>query len=278
MNYRHIYHAGNICDVVKHAVLTLLLRHLRAKDTAFSVLDTHAGIGRYDLDNESAQKTGEAEAGIRKLWDSARHKQLTDYLDIVRETNPNGMLRFYPGSPLIIRKMLRPHDRLTACELHPEDAQSLKRYFHHDKQVHVHNRDGYEAIPALLPPKEKRGLVFIDPPFESGDEFSRLVEAIITINRRWPQGQAAIWYPIKERPTIWRFHEALANSGVSDILCAEFIHDDESRSDRLNGCGFVFLAPPWRFDTQLAELLPLLHEALGTATSNQRITWITERT
>jgi 23S rRNA (adenine2030-N6)-methyltransferase len=264
LNYRHIYHAGNICDVVKHAVLTLLVGHLRAKDKGFTVLDTHAGAGLYDLDDPRARKTDEAATGIRRLFAAEPIPELADYVRVVRALNPEGAVRHYPGSPVFARHLLRPQDRLMACELHPEDARALKRRFFGDKQVQVHRRDGYEALQALMPP-EKRGLALIDPPFETPDEFARLTLALAMLHRLWPHGQMAIWYPIKERPAIWRFHEALMETSIPKLLCAEFIYDEETRHDRLNGCGFIIVNPPWQFDSQLVRLFPALHRALQTA-------------
>ena len=276
MNYRHIYHAGNICDVVKHAVLVMLLERLREKETPFAVLDTHAGAGLYDLDHPFSLKTAEADAGIDKLSEGEPIAELAQYEAI--KATLNGGRRFgslYPGSPLIISEMIRPVDRLIACELHPEDHQTLRKTMAPSPNAHIHQRDGYEALRALLPPPEKRGLVFIDPPFEVTDEFTRLVEATQTVATRWPQGQLAIWYPIKERPAIWRFHEQLVELGLPKMLLVEFIYQEETRADRLNGCGFIFLNPPWQFDTKLAAVLPKIHAALQTPYQGVTIKWLT---
>src|ERR1700722_14232108 len=244
MNYRHIYHAGNICDVVKHAVLVLLIEHLRAKDGGFCVLDTHAGIGLYDLHDPRAAKTGEAQGGIMKLLAAAPVPGLEPYYDVLQKLNPQEGFRFYPGSPLLAAHMLRPQDRLIACGLHEEDARELRRNFRDRKQVQIHHRDGYEALRAFLPPEEKRGCVLIDPPYEQPDEFEKLGVAVADAYKRWPQGMFAIWYPIKERPAIWHFHEALIATGIRKQLCAEFVYEEEIRADRLNGCGFILINPP----------------------------------
>ena len=263
MNYRHIYHAGNICDVVKHAVLALLISALRTKEKGFAVLDTHAGVGLYDLDDPRAAKTGEAEAGIRCFFKAAPSPLWDDYSRVVRAMNPDGVLRFYPGSPVLTHRLLRPQDRLMACERHPDDCLALKKQFSGDPQTQIHHRDGYEALKALLPPPEKRGLVLIDPPFEATNEFERLVEAVALLHKRWPQGHVAIWYPIKERPAIWRFHEALVSLNIPNILCAEFLHNEETRHDRLNGSGFIVMNAPWEFETKLDGLFSALLNTLG---------------
>jgi 23S rRNA (adenine2030-N6)-methyltransferase len=275
MNYRHIYHAGNICDVVKHAVLVLLMEHVRMKDNAFCVLDTHAGVGLYDLQDERAAKTNEAQNGISKLLAAPPIAELKTYYDILQKLNPQGDVRYYPGSPLLIYHLLRAQDKLIACELHEEDARELRRNFHEHKNAHIHRRDAYEALRAFLPPEEKRGCVLIDPPFEQPDEFEKLAAAVIEAHKRWPQGMFLIWYPIKERPTIWRFHEALIAAGTPKMLCAEFIYEEEIRADRLNGCGLILINPPWQMDERLRQLLPALHEALKTKYRKSDVKWLT---
>lgn len=274
MNYRHIFHAGNICDVVKHSVLTLFVASLRGKPKGFAVLDTHAGIGLYDLDDAQAQKTGEANFGIHRLLAAAPIPDLEEYYGALRAMNAGGGLRFYPGSPLLTRHLLRPQDRLIACELHAEDAQTLKRQFHHDRQTQVHCRDGYESLAALWPPAEKRGFALIDPPFENPDEFSRIEKALTPLLQRWPAAQVAVWYPIKERPALWRFHEAMAALPAPEILCAEFIYQEEIRHDRLNGCGLILINPPWGLDKKLETLFPALHQALRTEHRGSVVKWL----
>ncbi len=282
MNYRHIFHAGNICDVVKHAVLTLVLRHLRVKDKGFAVLDTHAGIGLYDLADPRALKTGEADAGINRLLASAPLPALKDYYTILRKLNPlwNGIgtenFRTYPGSPLIGFHLLRDQDRLMACELHPEDFEALRVLSPHDKRMQIHHRDGFEAMGAFLPPPEKRGLVLIDPPYEEPDEFDRLVKRVQAAHKVWPTGIYMLWYPIKNRPAIWQFHEALAATGIGKILCAEFIYEQEGRADKLVGSGLILINPPWKLDEELTALFPALHNAMHTNYAGSIVKWLVE--
>jgi 23S rRNA (adenine2030-N6)-methyltransferase len=266
VNYRHAYHAGNVCDVVKHATLALILLHLQKKDKGFTVLDTHAGCGQYDLTDPCALKTGEAESGVQKIWagSAAATPELAPYLQVLRGLNPDGALRHYPGSPALARHMMRPQDTLIACELHPDDASLLRRHFHGDKQTQVHHRDGYGAPKAFLPALKERSLILIDPPFEQPDEFNALAQAAAAIHATLPQAIVALWYPIKERPTIWRFHEALIAAGLPKLLAAEFIFHPETRHDRLNGSGFVIVNPPWMIEAQLAALFPTLHALLET--------------
>jgi 23S rRNA (adenine2030-N6)-methyltransferase len=262
MNYRHAYHAGNFADVHKHAILTLLLAHLRRKDTPFHVLDTHAGIGRYDLAGVEAGKTGEFEEGIAKLLAAPAHPLLSAYLDLVRAENGPGSLRFYPGSPVLTRALLRPDDRLTLVELHPEDAATLRELFKRDRQVIIREEDAYQALKACLPPKERRGLVLIDPPYEVKDEFRRMVKGLGEALRRFPTGIYALWYPIKSPAEVARFKDELVNFG-KPCLTAELMSRDPEDETKLNGSGLAVINPPWQLDGQMASLLPLLYESLG---------------
>lgn len=264
MNYRHIYHAGNFADVMKHFILTLLLQKLCQKDKPFFVLDTHAGIGKYDLTEEAAQKTREYEEGIGKLYTLTGVPDIFQpYLTCVRALNTPSDLRFYPGSPLIIKHFLRPQDRMALCELHPEDATTLQQHIGKTKGVMVRHEDAYTALKAFLPPQERRGLVLIDPPFEQKDEFEQLIKGLKEAYRRFATGIYAIWFPIKNRPPIDSFYEMLTHSGIPNILAAEFLMAPPDTPERLNGCGMVFINPPWQLDDTLKETLPLLMSYLG---------------
>ncbi|CAK0774697.1 Ribosomal RNA large subunit methyltransferase J [uncultured Gammaproteobacteria bacterium] len=286
MNYRHIYHAGNFADVFKHAILVGLLTHLRAKPTPFRVFDTHAGIGGYDLTSAAAEKTGEAAAGIGRLLAlTTPPPELAAYLDLVRDyaAGSAGAARaagtgatLYPGSPALAQALLRPDDRLVLAELHPDDAATLKAAFARDRRVTVHHMDGYQALKSLLPPHERRGLVLIDPPFEVTDEFDRLAKGLATAWKRWPTGIYALWYPIKERPSVWRFHEAIAKSGFTKALVAELTIHPEDDWRRLNGCGMVILNPPWQAEIWLAALGHALHRALAPAGGGSVVQWLIE--
>jgi len=262
MNYRHAYHAGNFADVHKHAILTLLLAHLRRKETPFHVLDTHAGIGRYDLSGIESGKTGEFEDGIAKLLAERDHPLLSAYLDLVRAENQPGELRFYPGSPVLIRALLRPDDRLTLVELHPEDAETVRDLFQRDRQVIIREEDAYQALKACLPPKERRGLVLIDPPYEVRDEFQRMVKGLGDALKRFPSGIYALWYPIKSPSEVARFKDELVNF-AKPCLAAELMLRAPEDETKLNGSGLAVINPPWQLDEQMASLLPLLHESLG---------------
>ena len=241
MNYRHAYHAGNFADCFKHALLVALLDSFARKPAPYFVLDTHAGAGRYDLEAEAARRTDEAAAGIRRLLQRPS-PALGRYLGLVER------LGLYPGSPTLIRAALREDDRLACCELHPEDATTLRRQFHRDPQVEVHERSGWEALGALLPPKEKRGLVFIDPPFEARDEFFTLADGLRRGHGRFSHGVFAAWYPVKQMAAVRGFHATLASSGIRDIVAVELHLRDTTNPDRLNGCGLIVINPPYQFE------------------------------
>ncbi|MEK7266050.1 MAG: 23S rRNA (adenine(2030)-N(6))-methyltransferase RlmJ, partial [Pseudomonadota bacterium] len=196
MNYRHAFHAGNHCDVLKHAALTLALGLLTAKEKPFMVLDTHAGRGLYDLDSEAAARSGEHLGGIARIFeDGDAPEALSPYFDAVRRQNPFGGLRWYPGSPAIVRDALRPGDSAKFCELHPDEREALEAAIDGDRQVRIYDRDGYQAVRAFLPPPERRGLVLIDPPFEAPGEFERLAGALADGIERWASGVFMIWRP-----------------------------------------------------------------------------------
>jgi 23S rRNA (adenine2030-N6)-methyltransferase len=267
MNYRHIYHAGNFADVLKHTVLALLVRYMQNKDKAFRVLDTHAGIGLYDLSSEEAQKTGEWRDGIRRLMEAELSPQLAEllepYLTAVRELNPDGGVRFYPGSPKLARMLFRPQDRLSAMELHPEDFNRLHRLFEGDHHARITELDGWLAIGAHLPPKEKRGIVLVDPPFEEDGEYERLVDGLIKGYRRFPGGTYCLWYPLKKDAPIKKFHEALQAAEIPKMLCAELIVRSDRDTTGLTGSGLVIVNPPFTLKNELHALLPALKDMLA---------------
>lgn len=277
MNYRHAFHAGNFADVLKHAVLALLVRRLGEKEKPFAVLDTHGGLGLYDLFGAEALKTREAEGGIgRLLGRKDLPPALAPYLEAVRAANEGaeGPIRFYPGSPRLVRSLLRPRDRQTVCELHPQDAALLASEFRGDRQVTVKAMDGWTAVRALLPPPERRGLVLIDPPFEEVGEFHRLHKALREGHRRFATGQFVLWYPIKDRREVAAFLADLATTGIRRQLVAELSVRAEDPAV-LSGSGLVLVNPPWQMDETLAGLLPWLAEVLAQGKGGGfRLDWL----
>ena len=254
MNYRHAYHAGNFADCTKHALLVWLLRALARKPAPFAVLDSHAGAGRYDLSGD-AERTGEWRAGIARLLHHPP-PPLADYVAVVEAAG------LYPGSPAIIRALLRPVDRMMCCELHPEDAATLRRSFIHDPQSAVHVRDGWAALRALLPPAgAKRGLVLLDPPYEAPGEHARVAQAIATVSARFPAAIVAAWYPIKHRAPVRALHEAVA--GVRDMVAAELWLREPTDPARLNGNGLLVRNPPYGWAEEWPALFAALLGRLG---------------
>lgn len=279
MNYRHAFHAGNFGDVLKHIVLVGLLDRLTQKDKPLFYLDTHAGRGRYDLQGAAGRKGGEAREGIGRLEAAGALPPLAArYLSLVRgfDESNSQRIRWYPGSPRLAAMILRTGDHAALCELAPREASELKREFGRDGRFAVHQRDGYEALKALLPPKERRGLVLIDPPYESQEqELKTVADALAAAQRRWPQGVYAAWYPIKRAETIDAFHRLLTERGVTRALVAELsVHPTDS-SVGLNGSGMLLLNPPWQLDEDLAATLPAVHAALAPdGAGSARVEWI----
>jgi 23S rRNA (adenine2030-N6)-methyltransferase len=283
VNYRHIYHAGNFADALKHAVLVALIEQLKHKQTPLCYLDSHAGAGLYDAQAPEAIQGNEFGNGVRPLL--ATHSlpaSLHTYLNLIRSFNAgaNQPLQQYPGSPLIAASLLRPQDRLVLCDLQAAEVAQLRRLFARDDRVHIHCRDGYEALTALLPPKERRGLVLIDPPFEAQEEeYDLILRNLRAAWQRWPTGVYAIWYPIKLRQTIARFHRRLVDSGIPRMLVGELcLHPDDSAL-RLNGCGLILINPPWRFERSLTEILDSLLAHLGQGRYAKRsVHWLAGET
>jgi 23S rRNA (adenine2030-N6)-methyltransferase len=272
MNYRHAFHAGNHVDVFKHAALTFVLEWLSQKSAPFAVLDTHAGAGVYDLAGEGAQRTGEYEGGVGKVF-AAGLASAPGYSTLLRDMNPGG-LATYPGSPQIVRRYLRAEDRLIACELHPDDVEALRARYRGDHRIGVHQRDGYEAMGALLPPKARRGLVLIDPPYEQAHEAERLAQALATGLRRWPNGAFMAWYPIKDGLIGAALTRAAKAGRFPKALQAEFSPFQRDNVS-LSGGGLLIVNAPWKLDERLAALGRELAGRLGNGRASWSADWLT---
>jgi 23S rRNA (adenine2030-N6)-methyltransferase len=273
MNYRHAFHAGSFADVIKHIVLVRILLHLQEKPSAFRVIDTHAGAGLYDLAGEEAQRGGEWLYGVARLM-QARFSQetaplLKSYLDLIRAFNPDfPLLTTYPGSPLIARALLRPQDRLTACEIERQAHQQLVDALRRDSQARVVELDGWIALPAFVPPKERRGLVLIDPPYERKDEFERLREAFAQAFAKWPTGSYLLWYPIKNRRSAEELAQQVAQAlggtrPPGKCLRLEFSLAPQTKQAGLTSAGLLVVNPPWTLHDELKAILPELEKPLG---------------
>jgi 23S rRNA (adenine2030-N6)-methyltransferase len=279
MNYQHEFHAGNFADVFKHAVFCRILHYLLGKPAAFRVIDTHAGAGLYDLANEKAMRGGEWQGGIGKLMDAqippTVANLLSPYLDVVRAINERGKLRTYPGSPALARAWLRPQDRLLACEFVPAVAAALSRNLRGDTRIKTLPIDGWLALNAYVPPKERRGVVLVDPPYEADDDFHRLINGLETAHRKWATGIYSLWYPIKGRREVDALAKRLRRLALPKVLRAEVLVSPLSDPTRLNGAGMIVVNPPWTLESELSTLLPTLAAILGRdGKGSFRVDWL----
>ncbi len=271
MNYRHSFHAGNSADVVKHSLLIALVQALQRKDSALTLIDTHAGCGLYDLDGADAGRTGEAAQGVlRAFADPA--PLLDDYRAAVRAVNAgqavqagqavNTAPRLYPGSPQILAQLLRPQDFLILNEKHPDDAYTLRGAMRGTSAA-VHERDAYELWLALLPPRTPRGVVVVDPPYEQTDERARITATLAAAHRKWAHGVTVIWYPLKDRSVHTRWKAQLRQLGIPKMLWVEHWLYDSDQPGLYNGAGLFIVNPPYAFTEALPPLLEALRAALA---------------
>jgi 23S rRNA (adenine2030-N6)-methyltransferase len=276
MNYRHAFHAGGPADVVKHAVLVRILVHLQQKPAAFRVIDTHAGAGLYDLHGPEATRNPEWRDGIERLLEASIDDEaralLAPYLDAVAAFNPGGGLASYPGSPALIRSLLRSQDRLLACELEPNAAAALTHHLGGDRRVKTIAIDGWMALNAYVPPPERRGVVLIDPPFEVADEFSRLAQALEVAHRKWATGMFVLWYPVKGRQDSDVLVRRIKRSAIPKVLRIEVEFASRQQPDWVGGCGLIVVNPPWTLPGDMSIVLPLFAKIF---TGRQRMDWIT---
>jgi 23S rRNA (adenine2030-N6)-methyltransferase len=249
MNYRHLYHAGNFADVLKHGLLCWVVAYLQQKEAPLAFIDTHAGRGVYDLSAPEARKTGEAGLGIDRVLAAENPPEpLAPYLRLVRGQATGA----YPGSPLLLAGLARPQDRITACELHPHEAAALKEATAGSRQLRVLEADGYARLQGLVPPPEKRGLVLMDPPFEQPDELSALAESFIAAHRKWPTGVFLLWFPVKDRARFDRFLDELRSAQIPKLSLCQI---DVDRPQGLSAAGLLLANAPY---TLQAEWTPTL--------------------
>ncbi|MCC2096396.1 MAG: 23S rRNA (adenine(2030)-N(6))-methyltransferase RlmJ [Hyphomicrobiales bacterium] len=270
MNYRHAFHAGNFADVFKHVLLLRILTYLKRKPAPFRYIDTHAGIGSYDLAGDEATRTGEWRDGIARLLDadipSGIEPLLDPYLAIVREWlasgGSGGHKPRYPGSPSLAQAALRPLDRLIFCELHPADVRALSRHTGRDKRTKIIAIDGYTGLRAYVPPVERRGLVLIDPPFEKTDEFAQIARSLGEAWRKWPTGIYCVWYPVKSLRDCDGFFDALCDNGIQKITRVEFAVRGPEPGAGLASNGLAIVNPPYVLEDEVHRILPFLQDVL----------------
>ncbi|MEM4985920.1 23S rRNA (adenine(2030)-N(6))-methyltransferase RlmJ [Collimonas sp. H4R21] len=278
LSYRHAFHAGNHADVLKHLVTIQLLRYLGQKDTSYMVIDTHAGAGVYALDGGYASKNAEFETGISRLWDRKDlPPAVAEYVDVVRQLNPDGKLRYYPGSPYCADAVMREQDRLRLFELHPSDGKILTDNFRRleaernprgngrGKRVMIQLGDGFLGLKALLPPPSRRGLVLIDPPYEVKEDYRHVKNTIEDALTRFSTGTYAVWYPLLNRMESRQMPDKLkrmkANGWLNVTLTVKTPSPD---GFGLHSSGMFVINPPWTLEPMLKELMPYLVKVLGT--------------
>ncbi|AKD38754.1 DNA utilization protein YhiR [Pasteurella multocida subsp. multocida OH4807] len=278
LSYRHSFHAGNHADVIKHIVLMLIIESLQQKEKGFYYLDTHAGVGRYRLFSEEAEKTAEFEEGIGRLWErDDLPEEVARYIKLIKKLNYDGKeLRYYAGSPLIAATMLRPQDRALLTELHPSDFPLLRNNFKEFENVTTKRDNGFMQVKATLPPKERRGLVLIDPPYELKEDYDLVVSAIEEGYKRFATGVYAIWYPVVLRQQIKRMVRNLENTGIRRILQIELAVRPDSDQRGMTASGMIVINPPWTLESQMKKILPYLTNTLvPEGTGSWSVRWIT---
>lgn len=276
LSYRHGFHAGNFADVLKHWVLVESLAYLLQKDKPIWYADTHAGAGGYALDSAQAQKTAEYQNGIARLWDQADlPPALADYLAQIKAFNQQASqadkLAFYPGSPWLAQSILREHDRLSLFELHPQEQTLLQQNMAKDRRVKVFARDGFEGLIAALPPKERRGLILIDPPYEIKTDYQKVVETLVQAHKRFATGCYLLWYPVVERQRIRQLENAFIQSGIRHIDLYEMGLSSDSSGRGMTASGMIVINPPWTLKNTIASALPWLTHHLAGAAGEYRI-------
>ena len=275
LSYRHSFHAGNHADVIKHIVQSLILDSLKQKDKPFVYHDTHSGVGRYDLQDERSEKTGEFKEGIARIWDRDDiPEEIASYIDAIKALNDNDELRYYPGSPKVARTQIREDDRMTLTELHPADFPLLLQEFRGDRQVKMYKEDGFARLKASLPPKERRGVVLIDPPYELKHEYMDVVKAIKNSHERWATGTYAIWYPVVYRENIDKMLKGLKDLGIRKILQLELGVAPDSEERGMTASGMIVINPPWKLESQMKTLLPWLQGAIAPNHGHHKVEWI----
>lgn len=253
LSYQHIYHAGCLADVHKHASLSVLLTALTQKDKPLSYIETHAGRGIYDLNAFEAVKTKEADKGIRFFLKSGKIPANHPYAALLKRMAEEAGENIYPGSPFIAEALLRPTDSIILSELHPQEYSALKRLMRYPN-VHIHNRDGYEGALALCPPTPRRGLIFIDPSYEIKSEYEKAAKSILKLHKKWEQGAIAVWYPVLAANNHLILKEILLNADLPDLYCNEVALPVNENGTGMAGSGLIILNTPFRTAERLDEI------------------------
>ena len=265
LSYRHSYHAGNHADVLKHIVLTLCINALKEKEKPFLYLDTHSGAGRYLLQSEHAEKTGEFLSGINLIWQQSDSPELLNtYLSVLKRYNPFDNLKYYLGSPLIAKQLLREQDKLNLTELHPTDYPLLRQEFNKDKRAKVLREDGFAQLKSKLPPESRRGIVLIDPSYEIKDDYHKIPKALVEAYKRFATGVYLIWYPVVSRTQTQKMIDQIVNSGIKRISQFEFSVKPDNNQKGMTASGMIVINPPWKLQEQMQTIMPWLKNILDT--------------
>jgi 23S rRNA (adenine2030-N6)-methyltransferase len=264
LSYRHSFHAGNFADVLKHLVLIKILEHLCKKDKAFFCIDTHSGPGEYVLNGDYALKNKEFETGITQLWQRTKlPEDINTYVNLIKKFNSTDSLLRYPGSPLITQQFLRNKDHLALFELHSTEIELLKTATNKDKRIHAHHADGLSSAIALLPPKQHRGLVFIDPSYEIKSDYESVINSLTQMHKRFATGIYALWYPVIDRKRNQKLEKALKTSGIQNIQLFELGIKEDSLEHGMTASGMIVINPPWTLSTDMQQTLSWLSNTLG---------------
>ena len=263
LSYRHSYHAGNHADVLKHIVLTLCINALKEKEKPFLYLDTHSGAGRYLLKSEHSEKTGEYLSGINLLWQQPNIPELLNtYLSVIKRYNPFSELKYYPGSPLIAKQLLRQQDKLNLTELHPTDYPLLRQEFSKDKRAKVLREDGFAQLKSKLPHEFRRGIILIDPSYEIKDDYQIIPKALFEAYKRFATGVYLIWYPVVSRTQTQKMIDSIIKLGIRRISQFELAIKPDNNQKGMTASGMLVINPPWKLHAQMQTILPCLKNTL----------------
>ncbi|OTQ34041.1 23S rRNA (adenine(2030)-N(6))-methyltransferase RlmJ [Gilliamella apis] len=265
LSYRHSYHAGNHADVLKHIVLTLCINSLKEKEKPFLYLDTHSGAGRYLLQSEHAEKTGEYLSGINLIWQQSETPELLNtYLSVLKRYNPFDNLKYYLGSPLIAKQLLREQDKINLTELHPTDYPLLRQEFSKDKRARVLREDGFSQLKSKLPPESRRGIILIDPSYEIKDDYQKIPKVLLEAYKRFATGIYLIWYPVVSRTQTQKMIDEIVNLGIKKISQFEFAIKPDNNQKGMTASGMIVINPPWKLQQQMQTIMPWLKNTLDT--------------
>lgn len=274
LSYRHGFHAGNFADVLKHSILTLVVKALQKKDTPFVFIDTHAGAGKYSLTSEFAQKTREFEQGIAKIWQAENSPpEIQDYLSIIRLMNSGSQLKRYPGSPELVKHLIRKQDRIQLSELHGTDFAILEKNYRTAQTIEIKQEDGLKTLNKKLPPIQKRGLVFIDPSYELKADYDWVVDAVNSACHRFATGVYCLWYPVIDRTRVEKMLQKFIKTGIRRQLRIEHCVSADSSGTGMTGSGLIIINPPYQLDEQALQLLPWLNKVLTDESGSYSVEW-----